>query len=379
MAGDLLEGAMRRLWPQEGDAGLLLSGGVDSATILVGARKMLDRPIRSFTFRYEDYEGRFNEGGRAAAIAAHLGSTHEEIPIRPEDILSDLPAAVASYDEPFTWGLHSYRLAPLAERGIGTVFNGTGADGWSLSKRHRAALRFYGLPSAVRTVTRVAVHAARPLNLGSQKQAEWTTRPISGIGEMYSPDSEWSRLSRQRLYVDPTLAERGTRTLASVYVDAADEYASMEPERAIVWLDKRFNSAEQMVHWNRSWSNAAGLTLCLPYYDHDLLDLAMNVEGETTGKDLLRQIAARYLPSEMAEARKIPQQMPIGEWIRGPLRGAVRDRLGDLPGTMQEIFAQKGVLDLLDDHESGGADHGWKLIALLTTATWFEQIPGAEN
>ena len=373
--GERFTTSLERAWPNDSDAGLLLSGGVDSALILAGVTKMLDQPIRAFTFRYEDYHGILNEGGNARAIADYLGVPHEEISIRPQDMLDDLDDAVTAYGEPFTWGLHSYRLSPVADQGITTVFCGAGADGWSLSKRHRAALQFKRLPKTAGGALRAAVRAARPLHLANQAKAEWTTRSISDVGELYSPDSEWSRHDRRRLYRDPSLADRGAQRLHTLYEDAATEYASHELERALVLLDKRFNAAETMMLWNRSWTLAAGLELRLPYYDHDLLDLGMNIERPTTGKDALRQLAGQYLPNASAQAPKIPQQMPVGDWLRGPLREPLRERLTDLPHAMTTIFDFIGIGRLIDEHVEGRANHGWRLIALLTTASWLGRLP----
>jgi asparagine synthase (glutamine-hydrolysing) len=375
LLGIALHESLRRTWLADGDAGLLLSGGVDSAMILVGVTRMLDAPIRAFTFRYEGYEGKLNEGSRAKAVAEHLGVPHEEIPIRPEDILNDLEGAVAAYDEPFTWGFHSYQLGPLADRGIASVFSGGGADGWSLSRRHVAAMRFNRLPRPISGFARTAIRAARPLGLSNQQRSEWVSRSVSGLGELYSSDSPLNRHIRRRLYRDPTLADRGAQQLVNLYQDAADEFPASDPEQTLVLLGGRFGGAETALHWSRAWTLAYGLELRLPYYDHDLLNLVMNIEGKATGKDLLRRLAARYLPNEMAIAPRTPQQMPVSDWLRGPLSEPARERLADMPKSMTAIFDPVGVTQLVDEHIGGSADHGWRLIALLTTAAWFDQLP----
>jgi asparagine synthase (glutamine-hydrolysing) len=380
-ATELLPGRFResleRRWPSDGDAGLMLSGGIDSSVILVGATQMLGRPMRSFTFRYEDYQGALNEGDRARAIADHLGVAHEEIPIRPQDIFRDLARAVAAYGEPFTWGLHSYRMGPVADHGITTVFSGSGST--DLSKRHSAAVRFYRLPAPVRGSIRAAVIAARPLNLSSQAKSEWVTEPVSGLSEIFSDDSEWNRKSRRKLYQDPSLADRSASELLQLYQDAADEYETDDLDLTIKLHGKRFTAAEGTHMWNRAWSLAAGLELALPYYDHDLLELGMNLEDGVSAKQLFRELAGQYLPDEMANAPKLPQQMPVNEWIRGPLKEPFRERLLDLPERMTSIFEPASVAQLLEQHVSGKVDRGWRLIALLTIAEWFDQLPGRSS
>jgi asparagine synthase (glutamine-hydrolysing) len=367
--------ALERAWPSDGDAGLLLSGGIDSSMILVGAAKMLDRPMKAFTFRYEDYEGVMNEGGNAAAIAEHLGMTHAEISIRPEDVFDDLSGAVAAYGEPFTWGLHSYLMRPIADRGITSVFSGAGSV--DLSKRHSAAIRFNKLPAPIRASIRAAVVAARPLKLGTQDKSEWVTESASGVSEIFSDDSEWNRKSRRKLYQDPSLVDRSAAQLLQLHQDAADEYEGDDSEQTVQLLGQRFTGADGGHAWNRAWTLAAGLELALPYFDDELWLLSMNigVAGETSAKEIFRDLASNSLPSEMAYAPKIPQEMPVSDWIRGPLSESFRERFNDLPEAMTSMFEPKSVAQLLDQHIEGRSDQGWRLIALLTIAEWFDQLP----
>jgi len=378
-ARELIEGrfqqALQRTWPDDGAAGVLLSGGVDSALILAGITKMLKEPARAFTYRYEDYDGDMNEGRAARAVAAFLGVPHEEIPVKPLDVLSDLDAAVKAYGEPFTWSLHTYHLGPIVDSGVTTVFSGSGADSSGLMRKHKAALRYSRLPAFVGGPVGAALKATRPLGWKQQAKAEWVSRRVSGIGELYSQDSNWSRNNRRRLYQDPTLADRGGRQLLAIYDAAVAEHPDATLERTLLILSHRFNSAEQAMLWNRAWPNAFGLRLELPYVDHDFLDLVLNIHGGTTAKELQRELASRYLPKEMAYAPKFPQQMPVNEWLRGSLADPARERLSELPNAMTAIYDPAGLSQLLDDHIAGRGEYGWQIIGLLTTAAWFNQLP----
>jgi asparagine synthase (glutamine-hydrolysing) len=201
------------------------------------------------------------------------------------------------------------------------------------------------------------------------------------LSELFSDDNEWHRKSRRKLYHDPSLADRGARDLLQLYHDAVEEYETDDVDLTFRLLGNRFSQGDGGHAWNRAWTLAAGLELALPYYDPELWDLSMNTEaaGETSSKELFRELASKYLPREMAFAPKIPQQMPVSDWIRGPLREPVRERLLDLPESMTSIFRPESVAQLLDQHLAGRIDEGWRLIALLTIAEWFEQLPGRSS
>jgi asparagine synthase (glutamine-hydrolysing) len=371
--GPYLERAIERFWPESGDAGVLLSGGVDSALILAGAAGMLGRPVKAFTFQYEEYEGRHNESDRASAVAAHLGVEHEEIAIHPSELMNDLDGAVAAYGEPFTWGIHSYLMSPLAERGVTTAFTGAGADSASIARKHSFAMRFHRLPRPIQPLVRAMVTTARPLHLPKQVMLERAVKPYTTAAELYMPDSEWNRSSRRRIYTDPSLADRSAASLLEIYESAAAEAGTEDTEETLYFMMRRFVGGDAVVNWNRAWSTAAGINMRLPYFDYDLYDLSVRIKGKESTKEVSRRVAAQYLTDDMAFGPKVPQQMPVNEWLRGPLLEPARERLNSLPPAMLEMFDQAQVSALLEEHARGGY-HGWRLIELLTAASWFEQL-----
>lgn len=369
--GPIFLASLERMWPGDENVGMLLSGGIDSAMVAVGISRMLGRPVKAFTFRYEEYEGRLNEGEAAQIVAKHLGIPHEQIMVQPHEMLDDLDSAVAMYGEPFNWGLHTYKLGPIADQGIRTVFSGAGADGTDVAKRHAAAYRFSVLPGALQSVMRTVVRGARPLGLSRQEKAEWATRRVKGMGDLFSEDSELRCQRRAALYIDPKLAESGSQLLSSIYNDAASQLPTQD-KLSLVVMDKRFTFAETGGAWNRAFTRGNGLEARSPFVDSAYMDLGMGAIG-TNGKELMRQLAMDTLPEEAATAPKQPQEMPVSHWIRDSLADPVRERLSDLPSSMTEIFDPAGVRSAVDRHVAGSEDNGWLIIALLTLESWFRQ------
>ncbi len=132
---------------------------------------------------------------------------------------------------------------------------------------------------------------------------------------------------------------------------------------------------EASLTWNRTWAVTHGLISRLPYHDLEMHNVSQRIDGSATGKDIARKLAARYLPADLAYAPKLPQEMPVDDWLRGPLRVPARERLTDLPQSMTRMFDPGSVIAVFDEHAAGRKNHGWRLISLLTIAAWFDQLP----
>jgi asparagine synthase (glutamine-hydrolysing) len=110
-----------------------------------------------------------------------------------------------------------------------------------------------------------------------------------------------------------------------------------------------------------------------PLLDHELVEWSLKLPLEWklrggTSKYLLRRLAERYLPRGIVERPKQGFAVPIDRWLRGPLRGWVRERL-EGPRLYERFpLDRRRVLELLDLHLSGKRDTHPLLWAVLMLA-----------
>jgi asparagine synthase (glutamine-hydrolysing) len=109
--------------------------------------------------------------------------------------------------------------------------------------------------------------------------------------------------------------------------------------------------------------------------DHRVLEFAWRLPNDLKvrrggGKWILRQLLRRFLPESLVERPKQGFDVPVGTWLRGPLRAWASDLIADLQRTGDEIVDARGVEACWRSHLAGGQDHSRELWPALMFQAW---------
>jgi len=89
------------------------------------------------------------------------------------------------------------------------------------------------------------------------------------------------------------------------------------------------------------------------------------------GKWALKRAVAPWLPAEVVKRPKKGFGMPVGAWLRGPLRPLAHDLLLGGDGLCASgLIDRRGTERLLTEHERGEQDHRKRLWSLLVLELW---------
>jgi asparagine synthase (glutamine-hydrolysing) len=123
---------------------------------------------------------------------------------------------------------------------------------------------------------------------------------------------------------------------------------------------------------------SSALELRAPFLDDDVMEFAASipledrVKGFTT-KVFLKRYAMRYLPNEIVHRRKRGLSVPIGRWLRGPLREWAATALAS--GRLQRVgISIAAAQGLLADHCERKADYARALWTLLVLSEWLDWV-----
>jgi asparagine synthetase B (glutamine-hydrolysing) len=139
----------------------------------------------------------------------------------------------------------------------------------------------------------------------------------------------------------------------------------------------------EVLHKVDRMSMAHGVEVRSPFLDVDLLNWALSLPedartSKSRTKPLLREAARRVLPPQVAAGRKRGFGVPLDAWFRGALRKTALDMFESSACVADKIFRPRYWEKLWNEHQSGRAQHGERLYALLATELWVRTFFGAE-
>jgi asparagine synthase (glutamine-hydrolysing) len=347
--------------------GALLSGGIDSSIVVALMAQASSQPVRTFTVGFSD--ARYDERDYARAVAERYGTVHEELAI-DEDVAATLPRLAASYDEPLgdEAAFPTFLIAEQARRHVTVTLAGDGGDeAFAGYERYIA----HGLAGRIPTAAaRIGAAALRSLPAARREPRSTPYRAARFLDVAGAPARErYGRLMevfplelRRALWADPDLARP----------------AGLEPPRdgiaGLQLLDLATYLPGDLLLKADIASMAHSLELRSPFLDHEVVELGLTLPDSLKtrgreGKIALRRAFARDLPPQVASRGKTGFGVPLGRWFRADLRDAARDLLS----TDRGWFRRDAVQRLLDEHESGRADHGHRLWCLLMLELWMRE------
>jgi asparagine synthase (glutamine-hydrolysing) len=387
-----LERSVRQQLVSDVPLGLFLSGGIDSSAITALATQVCGgRSIKTFSLGFA--EASYDERPFARTVARHCGTDHTEVEFSPADAARLLERVGDLFDEPLVDGsfLPLYRLSEAARQTVTVVLSGDGGDelfcGYPTFLADHGARWVQRLPRWVQNEAARAVSRLAPSpRYGS---VEFLLKQFFR-GLPFSPEVRTQLLLGGLAPSErSTLFSRGLRAACGEFepyeelATAVGQAPTLAPLDRLIYQHCKFYLAGQnLVAVDRA-SMACGLEVRAPFLDRALVELAgripsrLKLAGWQT-KYVLKRALRDLLPRAILARRKQGFGVPIGLWLRGPLRRTLEERLAPERVARLGLFNPEATARLIAEHVRGQRDHRKILWALLMFDTWRERyLPGA--
>ena len=362
--------------------GVLLSGGVDSTLVAAYAARASAKQIRTFTVGYE--VGDVNETHRARHVAEIIGSDHREVILTQQDVARRVPALLAALDQPLgdpaLVALHcvcefarEYVTVAVGGEGADELFAGYPRYRWlALSSRLGASAVPAALLEAGARTMRRTMPAGRARRVSEILQpGPVVDRHIGWVtdGAIASMRTLWGPALRAARPDFDAAADARAVIARSGEMTTLGQFMALDQER---WLpDDVLAKADRA-------SMLASLEMRTPFLERGIAELASSAAISTLAgrrdKHLLRTLLERALPELGGSPPKAAFRVPLGQWLRGPLRPLVNSQLAEGRAFAEGWLDRAAVQRLVDDHDACRRDCSRPLWTVVVFGAWLDEL-----
>ena len=374
--------------------GAFLSGGVDSSVVVALMQQHSCRPVRTYTVGFADRT--FDESAEAAAVAAHLGTEHTPLRVSDSDASAVIPDLPEIWDEPFgdISQIPSLLVSRLARSQVTVSLSGDGGDELFAGYNRHALLerlwhRSAVLPDPVRRLAGLTLKRLPPgavdgaARITSALIPRWQVRnpatKVSKVGKvLLASGPEDAYLSLVSHWGDPESMVLGAGFAPSLASSPEQWPALAGITEQMLWLDLVGYLPDDILTKLDRAAMSTSLETRVPFLDRAVLDLAwrlpmaMKLRRGTT-KWVLRQVLYRHVPKTLVERPKMGFGLPIGAWLRGPLRPWAEELLAAPRLRRQGLLDPKPVTRAWKQHLGGRQDLGYELWDVLALQAWLDR------
>jgi len=122
-------------------------------------------------------------------------------------------------------------------------------------------------------------------------------------------------------------------------------------------------------------SMAVALEVRVPLLDHRVVEWVWKLPSFQNArawrpKHLLRRVLARHVPDRLVERPKMGFGVPLGDWLRGPLRNWAEDLMNEACSSDGEIFHADAIRSLWTEFLSGDNERYFLVWNVLMFQAW---------
>lgn len=371
---ELLETSVRRQLVSDVSIGVLLSGGIDSSSVVAHASRHINGKLDTYTAFYDYNSSSKEDLLRARKVSKRFNTNHHELEVKSRDIEDIFKKMVVQYDEPFgdAASIPLYQVANLCSKDKRVILQGDGGD------ELFAGYRKYNVVNSL---------------------FFWR---YSSLLYHFIPDANW----RQRLKRTSAIVNQ------SSFADLMAYYTSLEDAYQSPYSVFTFNLQNKLtpINWKVDFQKMDNILkgenkvqkmlltdlrillpntylekvdkatmFCsvearVPMLDNELVEFAISLDSKlkvrgNQKKYLLKKALDGIIPDEILYGAKKGFDAPYQQWLRKDLYVFAKEiflKAND------NIINKNHCLRLLDEHKDGIANHGIILWKTLILCYWIE-------
>jgi asparagine synthase (glutamine-hydrolysing) len=380
--------------------GAFLSGGVDSSLITALMQHQSNKPVKTFTIGFE--ETGFDESLHARSVSQYLGTEHYELRVSPQMAQDLIPKLSMIYDEPFADSsqIPTHLVSKLARNYVTVALSGDGGD-----ELFGGYNRYFWGPTIWKSISWMPYQIRQVMGSAmlSVPANGWSTiasfvqgtqgvvqigdkvrklgeslKQVRNLDEMYEslvtkwhdPASLVIQNKSEVLFINDSRVVKDSLNL--------DFSSSLGPAEKMMLKDSLTYLPDDILCKVDRAAMACSLETRVPFLDHRVAELAwklpidLKIKGNT-GKWALRQVLYKYVPQKLIDRPKSGFAIPIGNWLKGPLKDWAEDLLSEERLRSEGYFNSQPIRIAWAEHLANIRDNSDKLWTVLMFQAWLKE------
>lgn len=341
----LLEDSVKKRIEADVPLGIFFSGGIDSTLVTAIMQRFSKKKVKTFTIGFDEKE--HNEAVYAKKIAEYLGTEHTEKYVDEADMFELIQSMPQFCDEPVGDAaiLPTLLLSQLAQQEVKVVLTGDGGDEFFCGYRQ------YEKCGAIKKLDHF-----RPVLPSRDFLYNHFGKVTNRLYAIKNNDNalcktQWVYGVEQKI-VDAFMLDSSRNELRYLI---EDKFETTDWVRKRMLVDTKTTLPDCFLVKTDRATMAYSLEARCPLLDIDLIRKTYQLPMDhLTGKRILRDILADYIPADLYERPKHGFSVPIGKWLRGSLYAQLLKFADSVCIEKQGLFNARCIQGLITEMTGGG-------------------------
>jgi asparagine synthase (glutamine-hydrolysing) len=367
--------------------GVLLSGGIDSTSVLAALRHEGVDNVQTFSVGFEDPS--FDESRYFRRAASFYETEHHEEVLAPHKLIDIIPEVASILDEPLADAsiMPTYLLSRFTRGHVKVALGGDGGDelfaGYPTYQAFLLSRYYERVPSIIRSLVEAVVKRL-PVSFDNMSFDFRAKKFIHGIAYppiernyiwlgTFSPDI------KKELATNRIKEQWGDFNSFHVLHDYLHGKTFSSELGKLLYLDTKLYLQEGVLAKVDRASMTHGLEVRVPFLDHQFVELVtglpenLKLKGFST-KYIWKKAIDDHIPDDIKKRGKKGFGIPIAKWFYAELKDLMMDMLSGDRLKKQGIFKPSVVQQLVSDHLARRMDNRKKLWNLLIFQLWWDSF-----
>lgn len=350
------------------EIGSLLSGGMDSATVLAVSSKIFGKKLKTFTVGYAGYD-MYDERAAAAESSRLIGSEHFEFEFGKKEFFESLDRFVDYMDEPLNdpAGLPlDFLMKKIRGAGVKCILSGEGSDEQYYG--YRKYVEYAKFESIASAPHKGWLKNYFESNIAYNKEWEWFLRAFRGEAVYRGYGENFLDSQRERLFGGEYIP---STTLLLKILSEFEEGGGGDYWRWASFVDIRTWLCETLLHKVDRVSMRHGVEVRAPFLDREFVSHSLSVPSlykiPTSPKSYLKETFADILPAEISGREKKGFSYPYMQWLKEDGSLDIIRKVAQISG----LFDKANIEFYMKPRKDKGFRH--HLWGLYIFSRWFER------